>query len=212
MVLCPRRGMVWHGATVPVVVALWARWCFASRPARHGLAVAFVIASWFLEGVVRKLVAAPRLSIILLLMVSVVTNPCSGVVALTGLAGLKSQGCRRGPHPVVGGVVHLSRRFIFGWWATVPADTTRRCCLVCTAWRRDGVWSGWVDCCPLSPYEVVRRACSCQSGYAWSGSISPLPSQRSGRRRGREELHSVRWRPREEVVVYACLCVWPRSA
>ena len=37
MVLCPRYGKVWRGATVLAVVALLARLWFASRPVRHGL-------------------------------------------------------------------------------------------------------------------------------------------------------------------------------
>jgi hypothetical protein len=50
-----------------------------------------------------------------------------------------SQGHRRGSYPVVGGVVHMSRRNIFGWWVTVPAITAWWCCLVSAAWHRDGV-------------------------------------------------------------------------
>ena len=37
MVLCPRRGKVWCGATVLTVAALLARLWFASHPVRRGL-------------------------------------------------------------------------------------------------------------------------------------------------------------------------------
>jgi hypothetical protein len=51
--------MVWCGATVPAVVALWARWWFASHPVRHGLCYGLrrrLLVSW---DVVQELVAAP---------------------------------------------------------------------------------------------------------------------------------------------------------
>jgi hypothetical protein len=64
---------------------------------------------------------------------------CSGVMALAGLVGLKSQGYHRGHHPTVGGVVHLSLRSISGQWAAVLATTARQCYLVYIAWRMDGV-------------------------------------------------------------------------
>ena len=77
--------------------------------------------------------------------------PSFGVVAFVGLVGLKSQGRRHGPHPVVGEVVHLSCRAVFGCWAAVLIVTARRCCLVYATWRRDVVLLGLGGCCPISP-------------------------------------------------------------
>jgi hypothetical protein len=85
------------------------------------------------------LVAAPRSSIVLLLVELVATIPVSGVVVLDGLGGLLSQGHHHGSHPVVGGIVHMSRWALFGWWVSILAIITWRCCLVYAAWRRDGV-------------------------------------------------------------------------
>ena len=65
--------------------------------------------------------------------------PHAGVVVFVGLDGLKSQGHHRGLHPEVCGIVHLSCQAVFGWWATVLAVTTQRCCLVYAVWRMDGV-------------------------------------------------------------------------
>jgi hypothetical protein len=55
------------------------------------------------------------------------------------LGGLLSQGHYRGSHPIVGGVIHVSRRAVFGRWVTVLAVTAWRCCLISAAWRGDGV-------------------------------------------------------------------------
>jgi hypothetical protein len=41
-----------------------------------------------------------------------------------------SQGHRRGSHPVVGEVVHVSCQDIFGRWVTVLAVIAWRCCLI----------------------------------------------------------------------------------
>jgi hypothetical protein len=54
MVLCSRHGMAWRGATVPAMVVLWARRCFASHPTWRGLAMVFVITSWLSGGIVRE--------------------------------------------------------------------------------------------------------------------------------------------------------------
>jgi hypothetical protein len=63
----------------------------------------------------------------------------SGVVAFIGLDGLQSRGYRRGPYPIVGGVIHLSYQTVFGWWAAVLAVTIQQCYLVYVAWCRDDV-------------------------------------------------------------------------
>jgi hypothetical protein len=57
----------------------------------------------------------------------------------------------------VGGVVRPSRRAIFVWWFTVPVVTTWRCCLVCAAWRMDGVCPDRGDGCLLSLSGVSGR-------------------------------------------------------
>ena len=63
MVLFPRRTMVWHDATVSVVMALLAQWWFTNYPARRSLAVAFIIITCSPSGVVATVweqVAAPE--------------------------------------------------------------------------------------------------------------------------------------------------------
>jgi hypothetical protein len=52
MVLLQCRGVAWHDATVPVVMALLVRWWFTNYPARRGLIVAFVIISCSPGGIV----------------------------------------------------------------------------------------------------------------------------------------------------------------
>jgi len=69
-------------------------------------------------------------------------NPKLWGRGLRWLGWPQSQGCCHEPHPIVGGVVHPSRRTIFGQWVTVLTATARRCCLVFVMRRRDGVWSG----------------------------------------------------------------------
>jgi hypothetical protein len=83
-----------------------------------------------------------------------------------------SQGHHRGSHPVVGGVVLLSRRAVFGRWVTVLAVTTRWCCLVFVAWRKDGVRAdvlGGARSLPIPSRgrdggEVVRSCTACGEG------------------------------------------------
>jgi hypothetical protein len=94
------------------------------------------------------------LLVVLLLAELVATIPNSRVMAFVSLDGLKSQGHCCKPHPVVGGVIHPSRRPVFGRWITVLAAhcLVLLSCLRCVAqgWRLTGL----EDCCPLGPCEV----------------------------------------------------------
>jgi hypothetical protein len=115
----------------------------------------------FSRGSRKELVAAPRSLVVLLLVVSAATVASSRVVAFAGLVGLKSQGRRHGPHPVVGGVVRLSCWAMFGWWATVLVITAWRCCLVHAAWHSDGVWPSRETVVSSVLAGLVQRMCSC---------------------------------------------------
>jgi hypothetical protein len=44
-----------------------------------------------------------------------------------------------GSYPVVGGIVRVSCRSIFGRWVSYPLPPLVRCCLVGAAWHRDSV-------------------------------------------------------------------------
>jgi hypothetical protein len=80
------------------------------------------------------------MSLAVLLVMKPVTMILSlKVMALVGLVGLESQSHSCEPHPAVGRTVRPSRQAIVGWWVTVPVITAWRCCLVCAAWRGDGV-------------------------------------------------------------------------
>jgi hypothetical protein len=62
VVLIQCRGVACHDATMPVMTALLAQWWLINCPARRDLAVAFVIISCSLSGVVasaREQIAAP---------------------------------------------------------------------------------------------------------------------------------------------------------
>ena len=134
-------------------------------------------------------------SVILLVVEPVTLIPGLGVMAVVGLIGPESQGHSREPHPIVSGVVRSSRCAVFERWVTVLIVTIRWCCLVCAAWRSVGVY----PCCPCE----VSRACLPLSRLGVPNGARSLliPSQGLELRRGREVLHSVRWKEGEVVVV-----------
>ena len=108
MVFSPRHGMVWRGATVLAVAALYAWWWFASHPVRRGLRHGLrycLLVSW---GVVQELVAASGSLIIGLSCGAEGHDPnCWGHGSRQSGWPL-SQGPHRGSHPVVGRIVHAS--------------------------------------------------------------------------------------------------------
>jgi hypothetical protein len=158
MVLCPRHDMVWRGATMLFMV-----WCghVGVSPAvlRDTVFVmAFVIASWSFRGTVQELVAAPRSSVVLLACGVGGCDPGLWGHGPYRLGWPLSQGHHCGSHSIAGGVIWVSRRTVFGWQVTVLVITAGRCCLISTAWHRDGVWPDRGDRCPLDPC-VVNAAC-----------------------------------------------------
>jgi hypothetical protein len=70
-----------------------------------------------------------------------------------------SQGHYRGSHPIVGGVVYMSRRAVFGRWVTILVVTAWQCCLISAAWRGDGVRPDRSDCYLLVLTGSVWHAC-----------------------------------------------------
>jgi hypothetical protein len=91
------------------------------------------------------------------------------------------RGRRRGSHPVVGGVIHSSRRAVFGRWVTILAVIARRCCLVCVTqgWHLIGL-RGLLS--PRSP-RSLRGQCGVPTlvRAGVSGRIRSLPVPPRGR-------------------------------
>ena len=130
--------MVWGGMVL--LCRLW-RHCWRSGGSPAVLCdVVSVLASSCPVGVEQELVAAPGSLVVLLLMEPMATIPNFGVVAFIGLGSLESQGRYREPYPIVGGVIRLSRRAIFGWWllhlSSPPGSP-----VLSAAWRRDDACS-----------------------------------------------------------------------
>jgi hypothetical protein len=101
---------------------------------RHGLRHCLLIS----QGHPTRVGSRPRLLVVLPLVELATTILSSGVMASLAWLALKVKAVVV-PYPVVGGVVRLSCQAVFGRWAAVLVVTARRCCLVRTAWRRDGV-------------------------------------------------------------------------
>jgi hypothetical protein len=106
-------------------------------PVRCDLIVAFVIVFYSPGGIlvtVWEQIAAPRVlghRLPLLVVAPVASTLESEVEVPDGLAGLKSQGQGRVPHPVAGEAIRPSCQAVFRWWDVIPVITAWQCCVVC---------------------------------------------------------------------------------
>jgi hypothetical protein len=154
MVLWPRHGMVWHGATMPAMATLYARRWFASHPVRHGLCRGLRHCLLVFGGVIHELVAASGSLIAPWTWGVEGHDPDHWGHGSRQSRWPLSQDPRCGSHPAMGIIAQPSCWAISGQrapyrpslhWAVLSCP----CCVV-----QGDVWPDWGDHCPLGPFGV----------------------------------------------------------